>query len=201
MSSENNNNRLLQRKLRFVFIACGLSVLLGACGVGLTLGTRAMTEQLPVVTIPGAALPVELQLSAGLSLASPEIDLGSGENFVSFVRVRNLRLNIIEASDQDQIEDGALDSFDFLSTLDVSIRADFNGRTNELMIATLPDGDPQIASAARSLELTVVNSETDVLDFLLAPNGYDIVLGITGTVPADNVLISGEIRYRVGVGI
>ena len=59
----------------------------------------------------------------------------------------------------------------------------------------------RIASAARSLELTVVNNETDVLDFLLAPNGYDIVLGITGTVPADNVLISGEIRYRVGVGI
>ena len=187
--------------LRSVFFSSSLLFLLSACDAGLTLGTRTMTEPLPVVTIPGARLPIDLSLSAGLSLASPELDLGSGSNFVSFVNVRNLRLNILEESDQDQIEDGALDSFDFLSALNVSIRANFNGVTNELFIATLPAGDPQIASAARSLNLTVVNSETDVLDFLLAPGGYDIVLGISGTVPSDNIVLSGEIRYRLGVGI
>lgn len=189
------------RRLHSLLISSYLLLLLSACDAGITLGTRAMTEPLPVVTIPGARLPVELRLSAGLSLASPELDLGSGSDFVSFVNVRNLRLNILEESDQDQIEDGAIDSFDFLSALDVSIRADFNGVTNELFIATLPVGDPQIASAARNLELTVLNSETDVLDFLLAPGGYDIVLSISGTVPSDNIILSGEIRYRLGVGI
>ncbi len=192
---------MLYGKLSSVFTTSCLALLLSACDAGLTLGTRAMTEPLPVVTIPGALLPVELSLSAGLALPSPELDLGSGSDFVSFVRVRNLRLNILDTSDQDQIEDGALDNFDFVSALNVSIRANFNGTTNELLIATLPDGDPQIASAARNLNLTVVNSETDVLDFLLAPGGYDIVLGFSGTVPADNIVLSGEIRYRIGVGI
>ena len=128
------------------------------------------------------------------------MDLGAGENFVSFVRVRNLRLDILDLSEQDPLEDGALDSFDFLSGIDVSIRANFNGRENELLIATLPDGDPQIGTAARSLDLTVVNSNTDVLDFLLAPEGYDVVLNFIGNVPTDDIILSGELRYRLGIG-
>lgn len=155
---------------------------------------------LPTITIPGAPLPVDLRVSTGVALANPELDIGTGSEIVSFVRVRNVELNILEASDQDSIEDGAQDSFDFLSGLDVTIRADFNGVTNELFIATLPDGDPQIGSATRNLTLTVVNNEADVLDYLLAPGGYEIVLGITGIVPQDNIILSGFLRYRLGLG-
>lgn len=181
--------------------AIAMLLFMAACDLGVTLGTRARIEPLPVVTIPGSTLSVDfLRLSVGLSLASPSLELGAGENFVSFVRVRNLRLNILDLSEQDPIEDGALDSFDFLSGLDVSIRANFNGVDNELLIATLPEGDPQIGTAARSLELTVVNSNTDVLDFLLAPEGYDVVLNFVGNVPTDDIIPSGELRYRLGIG-
>ncbi len=159
-----------------------------------------MIEVLPVATIPGAVLPAPLSTTLGLALASPEIDLGSGENFVTFVRIRNVQLQILNRSDQDSNEDGALDSFDFLSALEVSIRAEFDGVVNEVLIARLPDGDPQFGSAARTLDLSIV-SNADIFDFLLAPGGYDIVLNITGTIPPDAVVLSGFVRYRVGLGL
>ena len=188
-------------KIKTAAVAATFLFFVTACDLGITLGTQARIEPLPVITVPGSTLPVDfLTLSVGLALASPNLDLGAGENFVSFVRVRNLRLDILDLSEQDPLEDGALDSFDFLSGIDVSIRANFNGRENELLIATLPDGDPQIGTAARSLDLTVVNSNTDVLDFLLAPEGYDVVLNFIGNMPTDDIILSGELRYRLGIG-
>ena len=190
-----------ETKIKAAALAVIFLLFVTACDLGITLGTQARIEPLPVITVPGSTLPVDfLTLSVGLALASPNLDLGAGENFVSFVRVRNLRLDILDLSEQDPLEDGALDSFDFLSGIDVSIRANFNGRENELLIATLPDGDPQIGTAARSLDLTVVNSNTDVLDFLLAPEGYDVVLNFIGNVPTDDIILSGELRYRLGIG-
>jgi len=180
---------------------CLLSSLLAACDLGVTLGTRTMTEPLPVVTIPGAPLPVDLNLTLGVALDNPALDIDFGSEFVSFIFVRNLRLDILDASDRDSLEDGAEDSFDFVNALDVSIRADFDGVTNELFIATLPDGDPQLGTATRSLELTVVNNESDVFDYLIAPGGYEVVLNVIGSVPSDSIILSGEIRYRLGVGI
>ena len=190
---------LLMKRKTASTLALGLLALLTACG-DVTVGTRSMTDQLPVITIPGTALGSLLQLSIGASFTSQQLDLGSGEDFVTSVTVRNMDLNILDTSELDANEDGALDSFDFLTGLDISIRADFGGNTNQLLIATLPDGDPQFGSAARNLELTVVNSNTDVLDFLLAPGGYDIVMGFSGNIPSDDVIVSGEIRYRVGLG-
>ncbi len=190
----------LKKSIRSIAVSCAAAVTLSACDAGLTLGTQSRTDILPVVTIPGARVPDELELSVRLSLASPELELGAGSNIVSSVRVRNLRLVILDLSEISGVEDGALDSFDFLSSIEVSIRADFNGRTNQKLIAVLPDGDPQIGTAARSLTLTVVNNDSDVLDFLLAPGGYDVVLGLGGNIPADDVVLSGEIRYRLGLG-
>lgn len=190
----------MKLKLRSITVTLILLSSLSACGLGFTVGTRAMTETLPVVTIPGAVLPAALTTSLVLALASPEIDLGSEENFVTFVRVRNIQLQILNSSEQDSNEDGALDSFDFISGLDVSIRAEFDGVVNELPIATLPDGDPQFGSAARILDLTITSS-ADIFDFLLAPGGYDIVLSISGNVPPDNVVLSGLVRFRAGLGL
>ena len=146
-------------------------------------------------------MPTELGVALGLAIPSPAIDLGSGSSFVTFVTIRNLTLNILDISDTDSIDDGAEDSFDFITGLDVSIRANFRGRTNELLVATLPDGDPQFGSAARELVLTVVSSNINVLDFLEASGGYEIVISLRGNIPPDNVIISGSIRYRVGLGL
>lgn len=180
-------------------ILVALATFIAGCDT--TLGTRSMSDPLPTIRIPGAPLPSTLQVSLGVAIPNPSIDLGSGSSFVTFVTIRNLVLNILDSSDLDENDDGAEDSFDFLTGLDVLIRADFNGRTNELLVATLPDGDPQFASAARELVLTVVANNINVLDFLDASGGYEVVLRIDGNVPADDVLISGAIRYRVGLGI
>ena len=170
-------------------------------GCDTTLGTQARTDQLPTIRVPGAPIPIALEISLGAAIANPPIDLGSASNFVTFVRIRNLTLNILDTSELDRNDDGAEDSFDFLTGLSISIRAEFNGKSNELLIATLPDGDPQFGSAARELVLTIVAPNTDVLDFLEASGGYDVVLSLSGSVPPDDVLISGAIRYRIGIGI
>lgn len=177
----------------------GLTLALSSCGA--TLGSKSRTEVLPLVTVPGGPLPSALNLALGVSIAQPSIDLGAGENFVTSVRVRNLDLNILDISDTDPLDDGASDSFDFLTGLNVSIRAQIGEETRELMLATLPDGDPQFGSAARNLSLTVVNSQFDVLDFILAPGGYQVVLDLQGQIPPDNVILSGTIRFRVGLGL
>jgi hypothetical protein len=160
-----------------------------------------MSDVLPDITVPGAPLPTTLQVSLSAAIANPSIDLGASDSFVTFVTIRGLTIQILNSSEQDPIEDGARDSFDFLTGIDVSIRAEFAGRTNELLIATLPDGDTQFGTAARSLELTFVNGNIDILDFLDAPGGYDVVLTLAGTVPPDNIVISGAVRYRVGLGV
>ena len=180
-----------------VLVVC--AVVSSACDT--TLGSRSDTESLPVFTIPGAPVPSQLEIALSLALPNPAIDLGSGSSFVTSVTVRNLTLNILAISDTDDIEDGAEDSFDFLTGLDIFIRADFDGRTNELLVATLPDGDPQFGSAARELSLTVTSSNTDVLDFLEASGGYEVILNVSGNVPPDNIIIGGTLRYRVGLGL
>jgi len=185
-------------KIVFKLLIVSFCMTLMACGV--TIASRSMTEVLPVVVVPGAPLPSELSLALGVAIAQPNIDLGAGESFVNSVRVRNLTLNILDASESDANDDGAEDSFDFLTDLSVTLRADFDGQTQELLIATLPDGDPQFGTAARILNLTVVNSEADVLDFILASGGYQVVLNLGGQIPPDNVLLSGTIRYRVDIG-
>jgi len=173
---------------------------LGLSSCGGELGSKSTTEVLPLITVPGAPLPSALRLELGVAIAQPSIDLGVGESLVSSVRVRNLNLVILDASDTDALDDGAEDSFDFLSELDVSIRANFGNETREMLIATLPEGDLQLGTAARNLTLTIVNSRADLLDFILAPGGYDVVLRLEGLIPADTVLIGGTIRFRAGIG-
>ena len=189
----------LSKHLLRVLALVTIVVLLVSCDT--TLGTRSETERLPTFTIPGAQIPSELEIGLGLAINNPQIDLGAGSSFVTFVTLRNLTLNILDVSDVDSNDDGAEDSFDFLTGLDISLRADFNGKTNELMVATLPDGDLQFGSAARELTLTIVSSNIDVLNFLEASGGYDVVLDLKGSVPPDNVTISGSLRYRVGLGL
>lgn len=172
--------------------------LLASCQ-NVTLGTRSFSDILPVKTIPGAAIPVELGFSVGLAIDSAIINVEADSRFLTSARLRELSIFIVDASDFDAIEDGAEDSFYFLNGLNVSIRASFNNVVNEQRIAFLPEGDPQIGSSARRLNLTTTSA--DVLDFLQASGGYELVLNFEGTVPPDDVIFSGAGRFRVGVGI
>jgi len=158
-----------------------------------------MTDPLPTVTIPGAAIPSELTLLLDLAIDSEILGVEADSRFLTFARIRNLRLNILNISENDNLEDGAEDSFDFLFGLTVAIRATIDGIEQEEIVAFLPDGDPQIGSAARALDLTVV--DLDVLDYLQAAGGYELVLAITGVVPPDAVILGGDVRYRIGVGL
>ena len=172
-------------------------VLLAGCDQ--TIGTSAQVDVLPVVTVPGNPLPINLNLGLSIVIDSESIDVEADSRFLTSARVRNLQLNILNASDTDALEDGAEDSFDFVTGLSISIRADFNGETIERVVAFLPDGDPQFGTAARDLVLTV--DDFDVLDFLQADSGYELVLQLAGQIPPDNIILSGTVRYRVGVGL
>lgn len=172
--------------------------LLAACQ-NVELGTRSFTDSLPVKRIPGAPLPIDLNLSVGLAIDSAIINVEADSRFLTSARLRSLSVFITEDSDFDAIEDGAQDSFYFISGLSVSIRARFNNRLNEQIVAFLPEGDPQIGTSARTLSLTT--SSADVLDYLQANGGYELLLNFDGTVPPDDVIFSGIGRFRVGVGI
>lgn len=189
-------------KSRFLSLSTSslLLVMLVACDLGLTLGTRSTTENLPTVTVPGATLPLDLTVSFGLVLESPELNIGSEEALVTFVSVRRLNLQILNSSELDEGEDGIADNFDFLSSANIYIRGDFEGVTRQLKIASLEENDPQIGSSTRFLDLPV-NDNNNVFDFLLLPNGYEIVLDLVGTVPEDSVTFAGQLTYRIGLGI
>ena len=184
------------RVRRVTCLSCFL-VLLAGCDQ--TIGTSAQVDVLPVVTVPGNPLPLDLNLGLSIVIDSESIDVEADSRFLTSARVRNLQLNILNASDTDALEDGAEDSFDFLTGLSIAIRADFNGETIERVVAFLPDGDPQFGTAARDLVLTV--DDFDVLDFLQADSGYELVLQLAGQIPPDNIILSGTVRYRVGVGL
>ena len=186
-------------RVRLATLTCLSFLFLLLAGCDQTLGTAAKVDGLPVVTIPGTPFPVDLNLSLGIVIDSETINVDADSRFLTSARVRNLQLNILDESDVDPLEDGAEDSFDFLTGLTVSIRTDFNGETFEQVVAFLPDGDPQFGTAARSLVLTV--ADLDVLGFLQADNGYELVLQLSGLIPPDNIIVSGTVRYRVGVGL
>ena len=188
----NSRDRVRRVTCLFFFL-----VLLAGCDQ--TIGTSAQVDVLPVVTVPGNPLPINLNLGLSIVIDSESIDVEADSRFLTSARVRNLQLNILNASDTDALEDGAEDSFDFVTGLSISIRADFNGEIIERVVAFLPDGDPQFGTAARDLVLTV--DDFDVLDFLQADSGYELVLQFAGQIPPDNIILSGTVRYRVGVGL
>lgn len=67
-------------------------------GCDTTLGTQARIDRLPTLRVLGAPIPVALEVTLGAAIANPPIDLGSASSFVTFVRIRNLTLNILDIS-------------------------------------------------------------------------------------------------------
>lgn len=190
---------LLRRFRKYLTGLCCLGfIVLSGCG-DITLATRSMTDSIPVITVPGAPLPTTLNLSFDVAIDGQLFGIEADSRFITFARLLELKLVILDSSDTDPLEDGAVDSFDFLQGLEVSIRARFGGEIVEQPLAFLPEGDPQIGAAARTLLLE--STRGDVLDFLQASGGYELIFSLQGTVPPDNIIISGLARYRVGVGI
>jgi len=175
------------------------ALLLNACSGKTTLGSKSLSETLPEATIPGFPVQVPLSGSIPLPLTAEAASAADETEFVTSARLRSLTLNILDSSESEANEDGAMDNFDFLSSMQIFIHAVLNGEESEALVASLPEGDPQIGNGSRSMTLTVEN--VDVLDYIEAPGGYGLRLQGSGFVPPDDVVISGEIRYRVGVGI
>lgn len=181
--------------LLFGFISV---IFLASCSEA-TLGSKSLTESLPATIIEGSSQPVALSSDIPVSLNTDADSVADGTQFVTSVRLRNLTLNILESSEQQADEDGAMDDFDFLSGMEIYMTARISGQDRQVLVASLPEGDSQIGSGTRSLAFTVEN--VDVLDFLEAPSGFDLRVRGEGTTPPDSVIFGGELRFRVGLGL
>ena len=166
------------------------------------LGTFSVDEPIPEVQIPSIGLAIPLPVPITLQLPSDftsqeELDENDFD-FLTFVKPRQLELRITDASEdqsEDNIEDGSLDDFDFLSSLAVSISA---AGQEPVLVASVPEGDPQYGSGTRELQLTL--EDVDILDYVEAPGGYALSVTVDGNTPPDNVIIEGDVSFRVGVG-
>lgn len=166
-----------------------------------TLGSFSAEESLPVQTIPsiGLAIPLTLPpIPIPLDLEQTSGYQNANFDFVTFVRLKSVTLELDPSTDSDPLEDGNLDDMDFISELQVFLSAEIDGVPQTELIASLPAGDPQIGSGVRKVTLTTTG--VDVLDYIQAPNGYNMAVSVSGTTPLDEVVIGGSVSYRVGIG-
>lgn len=190
---------------RTSFLATLIAVAIVSCSSKTTLGTRSLNETLPESTLPGTlsllgvAVQIPLSGSLPIPLSAEAQSLADETEFVTYARLRSLTLRILDTSESAGAEDGAMDNFDFLSGMEIFVSAVLGGETSEVLVASLPEGDPQIATGVRELSMTV--EDVDVLDYIEAPGGYALRVQGSGFVPPDDVVFDGEIRYRVGIGI
>ena len=185
---------------RHLLTAVVSSAVLSACS-DTTLGSFSAEESIPLQTIPSIGLAIPLTLPPILiPLNIEETSAYQDANFdlVTFVRLKSVTLELDPSTDSDPLEDGNLDDMDFISELQVFLSAEIDGVEQTELIASLPAGDPQIGSGVRQLELTTTG--VDVLDYIQAPNGYNMAVSVSGTTPLDEVVIGGTVGYRVGIG-
>lgn len=170
-----------------------------------TVGTRSF-EETESFTIPG--LPFSIgqvtlpPIGIPIDLAQQEAYNEGDFDFITSVKVRDIVFDIAPSSNDttsDPLEDGNLDSFEFVSGLVLALQATIDGVEQTVQIADLPMNDPQIASNATRLVMNV-NDEQDIRDLIEAPGGPTILITISGTNPPDNVDVEAKIRFRAGLG-
>jgi len=187
--------------LTFVSLCC--MSLLGCSDT--TLGSRSFEETVGPETIPGAFVQIPLAISDFVFPINLTEQPGYDEDdldFVTSIRIRNIVFEIAPDSDDpgvDLFPDGNPDTFDFVSSLSISLSATIDGVNTVVPIANLPISDPQIASNTQTLNLNV--EDRDIRDFIEAPGGSELLVSFEGLTPVDFVRISANIRYRVGIGI
>ena len=182
--------------------AIAMACLLSSCS-DTTLGTKSF-EETESFKIPFIPSPIPL---SGITLPTIGIDIGlaaqeayqDGDfDFVTSVNLSSITFEISPGSNDPAIdtnEDGNLDSFEFVSALEISMRADGG---EPVLIATLPDSDPQIASNTDTLRM-VVERDEDIRDLIEGDNPT-LLVDITGAIPPDAVMVNASIRFRVGIG-
>jgi len=177
--------------------------LLSACE-DFTLKRFSVDESIAESTVQGVGLSASLPVV----LSSVPLDLKSQDgfdedkfDFVTEIKLDRAVLTISDISDNpehDSFEDGNLDNFDFISSLEVIVTAQINDQPRSAVIAFLNADDPQIATSTRTLHLTTTS--VDIRDFVEAKGGYELQVTGTGTVPSDDVIFGGNVGFRVGVG-
>lgn len=169
------------------------------------IGSRSFEES-QSFTIPGFPLslgPISIsEFPVPINLAEQEAYSDGDFDFVTSVRVRDIVFEIAPSSNEaanDQLEDGNLDSFEFVSSMNLALSATIDGVEQTIQIADLPMSDPQIASNTTTLTLNV-NGDQDIRDLIEAPTGATLLVGISGTNPPDFIDVDAKIRFRVGIG-
>jgi len=198
-------NTRLSRVLANYALAGALAFVASGCS-DTTLGSKSFEEEttfdIPTIggisgitiTLPDIAIPVNLANLPGYE----QDDL----NYVTGVKIRSIVFEIgPDSSDAtyDSIEDGNLDSFEFVSELKIGLAGEVGGQAAQVDVASLPMNDPQVASNAQSVNLTV--ADVDIRDIIENPAGAQLLISVTGNPPPDKVQVNAKISYRVNIGI
>lgn len=180
-----------------------LAVIASGCS-DTTLTRFNVDETLGETTVQGVGFGNILPLTFSELDADIEQQESYGQedfDYVTEIKMTELTLSIVDASDdpeRDSFEDGNEDNFDFLESMTLYIQASIGGEQRKETIALLSADDPQIASSTRQLSLTTTG--LDILDYVEADGGYQVIVEGNGNVPSDDVVFNGEVVYRVGVG-
>lgn len=186
-------------------LAGALALLASGCS-DTTLGSKSFKEEtsfdIPTIagisgitlTLPEIGIPVKLANLPGYE----QDDL----NYVTGVKIKSIVFEIGPDSNDatyDSIEDGNLDSFEFVSELNIGLAGEVGGQATRVDVASLPMNDPQIASNAQSVNLAV--ADVDIRDIIENPAGAQLLISVTGNPPPDKVQVNAKISYRVNIGI
>jgi len=192
----------MNNKLNTIIASTLLAAVIGCANT--TLARISVNEDVPETRVQGAGLISLLPLSLStLSLdATSTEDYASEEfDYVTEIKFKSLSFDITASSTDsstDSFEDGVDDNFDFIDGMELYIKATFDGEEQQTRVAYLDAEDAQIGSGSNHLALSIDN--VDILDYVEADEGYEIVVNATGSVPPDDVIFDGKAVYRVGIG-
>jgi hypothetical protein len=194
---------LIGRTRGFVMaLTVAAAALLSSCSGGV-IGHVDVDQQVPAVTVQGnpagGILPPSLD-SFALDITQEASYQNGDFDYAKTIQLDRLTLTITSDSEgaADTLEDGRPDHFNFLNSLQVLVIASFNGQSQEVLVASLPAGDPQLSNQSRQIVLQMTGA--DILGYVEAVDGYQVQVRATGNLPPDNVIFNGQATYRVGVG-
>jgi hypothetical protein len=161
-------------------------------------------ESLPEMTVPGDPTGGELsgvEFETELSIAGEPEFLSEEFDEVLGVVVTGATLKVAPSSadpEADRLEDGSPDDLSFLHSVAVHVEAVVEGERRRELVARLPEGG-RGPEGLRTVGLQT--QDVDVIDFIEAQDGYSMTIELEGAVPADDVVLEGEITYEVTVAV
>lgn len=182
-----------------------LFALIAAAGcANTTLARFSTSEDVPETRVQGAGLINALPLTLStlkLDVSSTEAYQNADYDYVTEIKLSGLSFDITASStdhNTDSFEDGVDDNFDFIEGMELHIQATFDGAEHKTRIAYLDEQDAQVGSSTQHLVLST--DSVDILDYVEAADGYEIIVSATGSVPPDDVIFDGTAIYKVGIG-